>query len=81
MFLSLIEGSPEIVPKTSWKLPYKNPCIICLDSVDRLHGVSLEAGSPGEALGSLVSDSLHRVHGSEAWVHNRCSLCRESDMG
>ena len=55
MFLSLIEESPEIVPKTSWKLPYKNPCIICMDSVDRLHGVSLEAGSPGEALGSLVS--------------------------
>ena len=25
-----------------------------MDSVDRLHGVSLEAGSPGEALGSLV---------------------------
>ena len=26
-----------------------------MDSVDGLHGVSLEAGSPGEALGSLVS--------------------------
>ena len=25
-----------------------------MDSVDGLHGVSLEAGSPGEALGSLV---------------------------
>ena len=52
-----------------------------MDSVDRLHGVSLEAGSPGEALESLVSDSLHRVHGLEAWVHNRCSLCMKYGLG
>ena len=52
-----------------------------MDSVDRLHGVSLEAGSPGEALESLVSDSLHRVHGLEAWVHDRCSLCMNREQG
>ena len=35
-----------------------------MDSVDRLHGVSLEAGSPGEALGSLVG----RIAAQGAWI-------------
>ena len=52
-----------------------------MDSAHGLHGVSLEAGSPGEALESLVSDSLHRVHGSELSGHNRCSLCMNREQG
>ena len=52
-----------------------------MDSVDGLHGVSLDAGSPGGLLESLVSDSLHRVHGFELSGANRCSLCMNGEPG